>query len=391
MAGGLDDYLRRYVTKMRSLLPDYLPLGADGYDRLAVSARWNLGDLLDWLRREHPPEVGELDSHRREFARGARAGLAVTDVLRSLRVGFQEFWLELAARAARRGDEASAGMQLLTERLWAAHDLLATVATEAHLAETREIDLARQRELLDFWALISRLPARLPAAESAARRLGVDPAATFLAWAHDDASPPRRPHPEPGTYAVHLRDEVVGFAALGPTEGPSAGVPGARATVVDGERRIEHLRNVHDGPLGVGLPRAGLTGLAQSAADARRALAVARRRAEPVATFADSWLPALALDDELGLAPLLAPVDAALRADPSLIRPVETFLRHQRRLRPTARALQVHPNTLAYRLQRFSAAAGVDLTTVSGSLLAALALVRAGARPEAPEPLSPPA
>jgi sugar diacid utilization regulator len=170
---------------------------------------------------------------------------------------------------------------------------------------------------------------------------------------------------------VHLRDEVVTFTALTPTERT--------------DRRVAELRALHHGPVGVGLARPGLAGLAQSARDARRALRVARQRGVEVAAFGDAWLAALALDDDLGLGPFLTSATDALRADPALAEAVEVHLRLGGRLRPAARHLGVHPNTLAYRLRRFAAVTGADPATLSGSLLAACALVRAGRwAPEVP-------
>lgn len=363
-----DELLAALVVKIRTLHSGFLRARPGRLDPLELVCRRDLADVLVWIRQEGLPAPGELESRRRGFSRGARSGVLVTDVLGALRLGFQALWLHLATVAAQHGVAAAPAVQLLTERMWAVHDLLATLATDAHLAASRESDLARQRNMLEFWALIGHLPSALDTAEAAARRLRLDPSATFVAWAHDHDVGPRM-RAMRGTHEVHLRDVVIGFATVEPQPGDG---------VADLRPRIAELRASYDGAVGVGMPRPGLIGLGQSATDARRTLAVARRRGRGIVEFADAWLAALALDDSLGLAPLVKPAEYALHDDPILIAALETFLRHAGRLRPTARSLDLHPNTLAYRLDRYSAKAGTSPSTLAGSLLTAFALVRAG-------------
>jgi transposase-like protein len=356
-----DDFLPRVVARIRKVLPHYLAVEADGVDRLDLYCRRNLADTLRWLGQREMPGDDELDQRRADYARGARSGVAVTDVLRALRIGFQGLWLELAEVAASTPG-GSAALPALTEGLWDLHDLVATLATDAHTRASQDLDLTRQREVLDLWSLLGRLPVSQPAAAAVARRLGLNPEGTFRAWAHRYATLRQAPAPL-GTLTAHLRDAVVSFVPVETGAGDAA-------------RLLAELVRAHSGAVGLGLARHGLAGLAQSAIDARRALAVAEHRGLELADFGEHWLAALALDDGLGLDGVLAPVERVLLEDPSLARALEVFVQQRGRLRPTARALDVHPNTLAYRLQRFEERTGVDPTTLTGSAVTALALTR---------------
>jgi transposase-like protein len=356
-----DEFVPRVVARIRTVLPHYLPVEPDGVDRLDVYCRRNLADTLRWLARRQLPGDTELDARRQDYARGARSGVAVTDVLRALRLGFQGLWLEMADVADRWPSDGAA-LPELTEGLWELHDVVATLATDAHARASQDRDLTRQREVVDLWSLLGRLPVSHPAAAAVARRLGLDPEGFFRAWAHRYTTLRRASAPA-GTLTAHLRDVVVSFVPVETDHG-------------DGSRFVAELRRIHSGAVGVGLARNGLAGLAQSALDARRALVVAEHRGLTLADFGDHWLAALGLDDGLGLDVLVRPVERLLNDDASLARALEVFLEQRGRLRSAARVLDVHPNTLAYRLQRYQDRTGIDPSSLSGSVITALALIR---------------
>ncbi|MGI5491852.1 PucR family transcriptional regulator [Microtetraspora malaysiensis] len=101
--------------------------------------------------------------------------------------------------------------------------------------------------------------------------------------------------------------------------------------------------------------------------EARWAAARATESGQPLVLYGDDttgrWLP----EDPGVLAGLVEHVlGDALRYDAAhgseLIASVQTWMERDRRTDDAARALHIHPNTLSYRLRRFSALTGRDLT-----------------------------
>jgi PucR family transcriptional regulator, purine catabolism regulatory protein len=111
-------------------------------------------------------------------------------------------------------------------------------------------------------------------------------------------------------------------------------------------------------PLGV--PRREALWAVATAADSGRTLTVYGDDA------AGRWLP----EDPAVLRALAGHVlDAALRYDSehasSLVHSTSVWMQHNRRADEAARALHIHPNTLAYRLRRFGELTGRDLSSTS--------------------------
>ncbi|OLT14815.1 hypothetical protein BJF78_17395 [Pseudonocardia sp. CNS-139] len=121
------------------------------------------------------------------------------------------------------------------------------------------------------------------------------------------------------------------------------------------------------------MARPGLAGAVASLGDAERALALARLRTGTVRFEAD-WLAATLLAHHERLTPLLrSPVPAR---HPHLAEAVRAFAEHGFSIAASAAALHLHPNTVAYRLDRWHHHTGWDPRTWDGLTrsLAAMAL-----------------
>lgn len=135
--------------------------------------------------------------------------------------------------------------------------------------------------------------------------------------------------------------------------------------------------------VGVGGPSASASAIARSYAQARRALETANRFGNQgdVAVFEDLGLYRLLfhvsdpselrgfLDQVLGE---LVEYDQRHNAD--FVRTLAAFLDHNGNLQATARELNLHVNSVAYRMQRIRAIAGLDFEHSEDRLLAQVAL-----------------
>lgn len=173
-------------------------------------------------------------------------------------------------------------------------------------------------------------------------------------------------------------NEVVIFARLEPRQG----VESARH-IADSIRRQASAEFAND-PLaiGIGRPVDALIGLRDSYREARQALSMARRLAEPNPLYFGELnvyrlLFQLEYSPELGSFCLetigtLIEYDRAQGTD--LIETLNAYFAHKGNLSATAEALFVHRNTLLYRMERIHEISGLDLDNPETRLSIQLAL-----------------
>lgn len=171
----------------------------------------------------------------------------------------------------------------------------------------------------------------------------------------------------------HLESSASSFRPLvAPLDNDVAGISTARPAPLE------------DAVIAVGGP-ARLAGIPQAFGEATRVLNVALRygRAGVVDSSALSVRVAVEQHDELGeqlyrryLAPVLDRPGSA-----ELLGTVQSYLRRHRSIGEVARALSVHPNTIRYRLARFCALTGADLTSTDTLVEVWWALEYASIRP----------
>lgn len=118
---------------------------------------------------------------------------------------------------------------------------------------------------------------------------------------------------------------------------------------------------------GIGLPRKGFLGAAESIADARLASgASARRPAPAVLRLDECWLDAIVLAEHERLSAIFAPVAEVARARPHLAEAVVAFAESGMQVTRAAQALNLHPNSLSYRLERWADLTGWHPRTFDG-------------------------
>ena len=116
-------------------------------------------------------------------------------------------------------------------------------------------------------------------------------------------------------------------------------------------------------PAGVGVVRQGWDGARQTLVDARLALGVCR---DQVATFEDEWVLATLFGSRERLAEVCASGREVAQRSRHLADAVQAFADHRLSVVGAARALQVHPNTVIYRLERWRGLTGWDPRTFPG-------------------------
>lgn len=132
-----------------------------------------------------------------------------------------------------------------------------------------------------------------------------------------------------------------------------------------GEGTIERLRATSGLRVGIGLNRAGLAGAAASLVDARRTLALTGPD-RPTADFAEDWAAATILADARRLQPVIEPHRATVAGNPHLVEALASYAAAGGSVTAAARLLHVHPNTIAYRLDRWAELTSWDPRTHTG-------------------------
>jgi hypothetical protein len=343
---------------------------------------------LQCLARGEEATLDDLLFTRSAAMRRARAGFALEDYLNAFRVGQRVFWDAVLAAAGptAAGQEAAltlVGPVMRFVDVASTHAARVYVEFQEHLAA----DAVRHRRDLLEHLLEGRMPPCGPLHNEATAH-GISDQAQMLvvvavpvAGGEDaDATRAGAAIARAGlggnrALVVAEPDEIVAVAALGPT--------------CDAERACELLTAVHERLRREGMPLAvAISTVAEGLGELPRAHADARAALECVAR--DGGLLALPRLSALEYLALRADGTAQRLVDPA----VRAFLREDRdrggtqaatiralaaadlRLADAAERLQIHPNTMQYRLRRIAERTGRNPRHVADlvGLLVALSL-----------------
>jgi hypothetical protein len=363
----IDDVVDAALAKMREEIPAYAAAGpalfADARHQVHLHYRLKLDRLLGG----DDVSLEDLAFARSAAMRRARSGFALEDYINAFRVGQQVFWEAVLDAAGPTAAGREAALSLATP-LMRYCDFASTHAGHAY-AEFRQhavADADRERRDLLEHLLAGELPARGPL-RAAAQAYGVCAETRLMVVVAAPAGPGGDPDAagaalaraalgDTRTLVVLRQAEIVAVPALGP--GCDAARVCERVDAVEARLREAGLPMA----LGISTPAAGVAELPRAYAEAHAAL-------ELVADGGVAALPRLAAFDYLTLS---APETARRLVDPAL----REFLAEDRArgggLRDTvqalaaadlqvaaaARRLQVHPNTLQYRVSRIEERTG---------------------------------
>ena len=382
----LPDLAAETIRAIGAEVPDYSrPLEG----RLGVTLRYGteraLGRFVDSI--EAPAAVGDRD-RRIYFELGRlemREGRTLNALLAAYRVGAQIAWRRFVEAGVRAGLDPPI-LYRLGEAIFAYIDEISGESIEGYAAEQSAAAGERQRRRAQLvFLLAADPPAAAEEVRAAAVRAGWRPPALVAALVAE------------GIDSERLTSRLGPGAVAAPLESPAGALPNRRAMralafVPDPSapaRRAQLEQAVAGLPAALG-PAVALAGAPRSAERARRALGLRTAGLLPGdgLVIADDHGAELVLQADAALAgdfadARLAPL-AELRPGvrDRLTASLAAWLDCQGRVDETARALEIHPQTVRYRLNQLREAFGGALDDPDARFELALALrVR---RPEPP-------
>lgn len=311
---------------------------------LAAAVGRNLRTALTALRTGHVPEPAMLDGAAQTAQERYESGVPAEEIVRGFRISIaliHEHFLDIAVSEGLPVEETVAGSRIM----WGVGDAFTTrIITEYHdLALDAALRDARARAA----AVHSLLAGELPHDATLAP---IDPHASYAA-VHCDVDHPadvervraalEASGSTPGAHALVVSDggTCLGVVATRPAD---PGVPVGLGPFVRPDELPRSDRIARQALLLA--QRLGRSGV-QSSADLGWRMAAASRP-DVWRHYAEQFLTPLSPEGEFGRELRLA---------------VLAWLRHQQSVNRAAAAINVHANTLRYRLRRFSDITGADL------------------------------
>jgi hypothetical protein len=356
-----DDLTGHAVDRILAAIPVYREVVSREDLWLSVSRNLDLNLLVLAERRD--VDAAELTVRAALGARRASAGLPVSDVLRAYRVGYLVLWEGLTRLARLEGHGAVDRLLEDAARIWELLDRISSAVADSYRERLARQDLDLRRRSLRLVAGIERYPDERDRTEALARELGLDAAGTFVVGVCNGHV---RPFEAGGTVVAEQPDRTV--VVLQPLTGMRSG-----------ETTLAQRFADEGVAAGIGLARHGLAGARRSLVEAQIAHRAAVDVDGPVC-WRDRWFTCLAFESAASLEPLVGDAVAELRRSPDTAATIAALLAANGNVSAAARALHVHANTVAYRLQRLRDVSGLDARGPGGLLAAHLAYALAQRR-----------
>jgi len=330
-----------------------------GYSRVSVAehnadVHRQIADIVAGLQSRTTPNASQIQLARQIGRQRSIEGLALTEVIEAYHIAFRETWDELLkwSRDRQRGLDALSQVGLLWSWI---HRFSAAVA-DAHAEQSLVSEAARtmlRQELID--ALVEGRLGREP--ELVAERLGY--------------------RLEKGEFTVICSDadSSDGINELNARLAASIGVghcgnQADRSFIISQgiptDFLLQIVRDSRPGSsFGIGLARQGLVGAAMSLRDATDAFKHARSARAEI-HFETDWLAATVAADAQRLEAILSVGTSVARRNPRLADAVRAYATNGFSISACARDLGIHPNSVKYRLERWSALTGWRYDNFSG-------------------------
>lgn len=344
------------VTHIRAASPDYEHVPRADHEK-HVGEQFR--GLLDGLAARCPPTAAQTEAARELGRQRARQGVRVEEMIGAYHVGYREMWNALLARADEREPQIAAHLVRVVDLWWTWIRLISSASADAH-AETLRSQHAVQITMTHRFLEILRA-GEDPSGEAVhlARALTFDPDGSFQAVCF--LLPSR---PEDGLDQLRQRLRRLPGTIHSATRG-THGVVLCQAAAADLVTATVH-EALPGEAVGIGLTRPGLAGAEASIVDAERALAVAG--AGEAVLFGEEWLPATLLPHGPRLAPLLQTGSDVAADHPHLADAVLGYAECGFSITSAAKSLNLHPNSVKYRLDRWTQLTGWDPREVRGLL-----------------------
>ena len=354
---------QQITVAIEKAVPSYLESAVPRQD-LELSVERNLADLLLGIAERRDPTPEEVDRRAQLGARRAAQGLPVDTLMQGFHVGYRELWEHLVDRAGGFDTELSPLLLQAATTMWSWTHQITDALGHAHAETLRSLALRAASVRQRFLELVLSGDHESEEAITLGRGLDFETTGAFRAFVVRTAVLDGSETPRIQTACATLtgNHQVIS--------------QGARLVVLSqgaDERALGALLSDHlpEATIGVGLERDGLDGARLSVGDAERALALTTRAR--VIAFDQVWPWAL-LARELDRAqPLMDVARRTARDHPHLAEAVQAYA-FNGSIAEAGRALGVHPNTVTYRLERWSELSGWDVRDFGGLLRSVIAL-----------------
>lgn len=355
VARDLPELCQEITLRIRESQPEYELVPLDDHVSHVLEQQRQLVAALEEGRESDDSDL------RRAAALGrlrATQGVSVEAVIGAYHVGNRELWRLLDEYAEVERDFLPG----LASLMWRSIERVTSEIAAAHSSVSR----VRQAQALTLRHRLIELLQRGELegeAEDVAATLGFDVKGIFVAACLRGQGDARRD----ATVINELRADRVTFAV---GQGSMVVVLAQGMTTAELEVFVRHPLPAHS--VGVGLARTGLSGASASILDAGLCLD-ATSASVRIRRFDDDWLLASILAQRERLEPVLADRREVILANAHLVKTIETFVDAGFSVTETARRLQLHPNSVAYRLDRWKRLTCWDARTFRGlsqSLLA---------------------
>lgn len=365
VAQGIEALTDQVVHAIQKEIPAYRDLPAVPKTDLTASVRANLQMILVGIAERRGPTDGELAVRRELGYRRALQGQPVDAIIQAFEIGYREIWKALVDASGKDEETRSLLLQaVLTVWTWVQE--VSSAVAEAYRTTLRNREAlaaaAQQRffELLDSGDLESEELSDLTTS------LGFESRGRFqAAIVRADAA---------------LGDERLRIgSALRFLDGTSTiAARGSRLLVlfqkVKSEAAVTTIRQVvPEAHIALGLARDGLRGARLSVGDAERTLHISNHLSGTT-SFEQHWLLAVLHQSQERLHPLLEKGREAAGKNPDFAATVNTFAVSGFSVSETARAMNLHANTVIYRLKRWEELTGWNLKSFEGLVASIVAV-----------------
>jgi PucR C-terminal helix-turn-helix domain len=341
------------VEAIRAAVPEYATLDL-AEQRTSVVEQLRI--TLSGLVAGRGPTAAERDFAFMLGRTRARDGISVQAVIAAYHIGYRYIWETLQARAREVGAANDPELLRRVDTIWEWVRYGAGAAADGHGDYSRLQDQTRGGALHRLVDLLYGGGGEQPAAADAARQAGLDPARSYRVVLADQA----------GVSAVAQMNRSLAFRNDGGTA--QSVLRGSHAVVigqsVDGEATVATVRrHLPSSLVAVGVERPGLTGAEASIRDAEDALhylAAIHGQGTSAAEcwYERSWLDILTAGAMDRIADRLQPGLDAVKAHPDLADTAWAYLQHRLSFVQTAQVLHLHPNSVRYRIDRWTELTG---------------------------------
>lgn len=388
LAARSDELTAKIYTAMNASIGDYSGLQVpDSHRDVQASVHLNVDIWYRALLSGTPPQAADLEQLA-EFGRHrVSQGVSLSGLLSAYRLGSRVIWEELLDTARVHPHIERELLVKVSPYILFHFDLLGQTISQAYTREMQQLTRWRDRARHDLASVIFRSPDDLEAFREQVLALGLDGSAPHIAVAMsltpvEHELQPRYPDLERALEAlcaeVQLKpDEFLYFRRH---DRLLAWLPlQTGETTIQGERRM-YLAAMGAGyrvgcKVGCGLPQTGPAGWRRSADQAMQAIELGARLEPDQSAFRylDICQQDAILTDEGTTRFLQAWVDR-LSSETHLLQTLQAYFDRRGYRKRIAADLNIHPNTLSYRLDRIAQLLEIELDDPSVQALLHTAL-----------------